>query len=231
MVPERARGGREVPKHTRRDLLSLGQLRERGWTPTTIRHLLGEHDDTRPNPVVSSAAPMRLWLRTRVEAAEANPVFVERRDAARRQSQTALAAAQRRREELLTHVESIRITVHPLSLDKARRRAVRSYNDFHAERAWERGDWFEPLRMEDLDRSFLDRITVNYVRHERTDYDSTWQTLVGKVGRDAAHTLLRERALHAVAERYPELAGECEAQIERHRAPSPTRGGTSRRRA
>ena len=74
-------------KYKRAELLSTPELRERGWTPAVVRDLLGEPDDTRPNPHSKAAAPMRLWLKERVEATEGTAEFRDRADRARRRAE------------------------------------------------------------------------------------------------------------------------------------------------
>jgi len=53
--------------------LTLSDLRGRGWTDAMVREYLGEPDATRPNPIYRSAAPVRLYLAERADAAEAGP--------------------------------------------------------------------------------------------------------------------------------------------------------------
>jgi hypothetical protein len=61
----------------------------------------------------------------------------------------------------------------------------------------------------------LHRVTVNYLRHERTVYDNT---LVRKGRFGADHSIvynqeLKIRCLDVIAERFPELATECDRQL------------------
>lgn len=72
-------------------------LKARGWTEAMIRDLLGEPDVLADNPHYKSAAPRRLWLLRRVEAAEAAPEFTERRNRAARSRAAAGKAADTRR--------------------------------------------------------------------------------------------------------------------------------------
>jgi hypothetical protein len=64
-----------------------------------IREYLGEPDDTRPNPRYWSAAPMKLYLAERAEAAEASPEWAERKVLGARRRAVAMAAADRKRAE------------------------------------------------------------------------------------------------------------------------------------
>ena len=61
-----------------------------------IRALLGDADQTRPNPYYRKAAPMRLWSMRRIEEAEASPGFADRQAAGKRRSAASASAADRR---------------------------------------------------------------------------------------------------------------------------------------
>lgn len=71
-------------------------LKERGWTESMIRDLLGEPDLYADNPHYNTAAPMRLWRVQRAEAAEAAPEFTAARERAARQCAAAARAAETR---------------------------------------------------------------------------------------------------------------------------------------
>jgi hypothetical protein len=154
-------------RHKRDDLYSTPELKERGWTDAIIRDLLGEHDDTRPNPHYSSAgAPMRFWLKERADAIARTTEFAERVEKARRRAQSGRSAAAARRRELLRLVDRIEITVRKMPLEDAVDEAIWSFNC--------RGWYLQAVRREYLpfdeatkasDPRFLDRITVNYLRH------------------------------------------------------------------
>lgn len=73
------------------------KLRERGWTESMIRDLLGDPDLTVPNPHYRSGGEMRLWRLQRVEAAEAAPGFAEQRERGERRCAGASKAAETRR--------------------------------------------------------------------------------------------------------------------------------------
>ena len=79
--------------------LTMAGLRERGWTEAMIRDYLGEPDATRPNPRYRSAAPMKLYLTERAEAAEASPEWVERKTRGARRRAAGVAATDRKRVE------------------------------------------------------------------------------------------------------------------------------------
>ena len=62
---------------------------------------------------------------------------------------------------------------------------------------------------------FLERITVNYVRHRLTSYDRNLERVAGQIGVALAITAIRKRIYAAIAETYPHLAPECERQLAR----------------
>jgi hypothetical protein len=72
-------------------------LKERGWTESMIRDLLGEPDVLTDNPHYKTAAPRRLWRLQKAEAAEASPEFASRRERAGRQCASAARSAETRK--------------------------------------------------------------------------------------------------------------------------------------
>lgn len=72
-------------------------LKARGWTEAMIRDLLGKPDLYADNPHYKTAAPRRLWLLRRAEAAEALPGFAARKERAARQSAAATRVAEMRK--------------------------------------------------------------------------------------------------------------------------------------
>jgi hypothetical protein len=45
------------------------------------------------------------------------------------------------------------------------------------------------------DPAFLERITVNFIRHELTEYDESLQEVAGRMGVDEAMALMRKPGL------------------------------------
>lgn len=198
-------------------MLTMPTLRERGWTPAMVRDLLGDPDALCKNPVYRTAAPMRLWSLDRVARMEGDPEFERRRALAQRRSAASSRAAARRRDELLAEVAQVPVGVPKLTRDRLTRQACAHYNNFRSGRWDYDDDEFTPATL-DSDPAFLERITVNYLRHELTNYEEQLWALFGRVGRNEAEELVRERVYRAIAEAYPELAAECDRQLARRRA-------------
>lgn len=52
------------------------ELKQRGWTEGLIRKFLPKPDETKTNPIIRSAAPMKLYKIKRVERIEKSEKFV-----------------------------------------------------------------------------------------------------------------------------------------------------------
>jgi len=199
---------------TEPELLSRTDLRARGWTATGIRRFLGEPDATRENNWFRTA-PMKFWTQGQVEAVESSAEWVAWLQSSRLHAEASQADAARHRTEGAAMAEAVVIEVELVDLDDARECAIWSYNERTAQKA---GKYpFHTDRREasiDSDPEFLDRITVNFLRYERTSYDVTGEKLFRLVGRSQAHELLFERGLEAIEAEYPALAGECFRQLD-----------------
>ena len=195
--------------------LSSSQLKERGWTPALITQFLGEPDATKPNPHYRAAAPMRLYARARVEVAEQ---FVQAAAKAQARSQTGKMVAARKAAELVAQAEQTPIRVKRLPFEQVQDQAIASYNAFHEELLWERGHDYNPAHL-DSDPAFLDRITVNYIRHALTEYDTHLEAVAGKVGVSEAVATIRRRIFAEIAHAYPEYTQECHRQVATRAAP------------
>jgi hypothetical protein len=97
-VPAEA-GGRPRATALPEGYLAISGLRERGWTDAMVREYLGEPDTTRPNPRYWGAAPMKLYLAERAEAAETSPGWAARKALAARRRAAGAATSARKRAE------------------------------------------------------------------------------------------------------------------------------------
>lgn len=185
-------------------MLTKTQLTSRGWTDSLMRRLLGDPDQTKPNPHRRSGPPMRLFAEDRVAAAETLPEFQARLKAKASRSEGARKAVQTRRNNDLAWCEAVRFTIRRLPIEKVRRDAVRAYEHSGIERFGVRdaGDG----------QDFLDRITVNYIRHHLTDYDVAIDGMRGRMSQADIYTAMKNRVLAAIADAYPSLAAECQRQ-------------------
>ncbi|HPE62478.1 MAG TPA: hypothetical protein PLQ49_00045 [Methanothrix sp.] len=126
--------------------------------------------------------------------------------------EAAIKATETKKQKLLAEIGGWKIAVTSEPLDKVRCNAIDAYNVHQ--------DWiceyeFSAIRFatEDSDPNFLDRITVNYLRHQLSNYGDYLAQLLGPTGKDEAYKTLRDKILLAIAERFPELATECRRQV------------------
>jgi hypothetical protein len=146
--------------HDQPSLLTLTQLKERGWTPTLVKKFLGSPDATKPNPHYRSAAPMQLYSLARVELVEQEDGWKTAQARSTVRSEAGKIIAARIAAELVERAEHLPIMVTRLPLDQLVTRAITSYNAFHEELLWERGHYYEQASAKS-DPAFLERITVN----------------------------------------------------------------------
>lgn len=186
-------------------LICQSDLLIRGWTKTMIRDLLPTPHTTRLNPHYQKAAPMKLYAMERVIEIEATDAFKNLAMKAERRRVTAKESVATKRDSLLEQVDSIAINVPVLPEMELVKRACDSYNAINAER----GEGHATVRSAPF---FLQRICVNYLRHECSSYEAELDKVAGKVAVAEARSIIREKVYDAIAEAYPELAEECSRQ-------------------
>lgn len=187
--------------------LTQSQILERpGWTRTLVKRILGEPDLIKPR---FGGGTINLYQRERVEAAEASEAFLSQQDAVAKRKAAARRVVEKKTAALLADVDRMSVRVTRIPLEDVRRRAIKAYNDRH---------WGSdmPAGMHS-DSEFLDRITVNYIRHKLTRYDQALGKTAGKVGVHQAVDAIREKVYAAIAEAYPDLAEESRRQLARRR--------------
>lgn len=179
--------------------------KDRGWTELLIRRFLKAPDLIVDNPHYKSASPMRLYLIEKIEAIEATPEFKIMMESANGRKKKANQAVDTKRNKILAYVSNLKIDVPEMPEDELRKKAVKSYNDFKEQRAMERDDFeFEPATV-DADDAFLNRISLNYLRHRCTRYEKELNQIFGKVGVDDAYVILKEKINNSILEKYPYL--------------------------
>lgn len=196
----------------RPSMVSMSGLKTRGWTATMIRAFLDKPDREAPNPHYRSAAPMKLYFLWRIEAIEATTEWAISSVKASTISALAKKAAESRRCDLLDEINRLSVSIPQLSRKELVFRACKHYNAYALERDKDsRAD-------SDSDKAFLDRITVNYLRHEMSIYEDSLDQVYGRIGAEAARGNIRMKVYEAIAETYPELAEECTRQLAHRNA-------------
>jgi hypothetical protein len=155
---------------------------------------------------------MHLYSLSRVEAAEATPQFNDAKGKmAARRAKASVAQIERniqRRKTLLAWVDELEIKIPEIAKDRLREKAVEHFNLRQAERGRVRD-----VATLESDPDFIDRIVVNYLRHECSMYERLLDATFGKVGVDEASLRIKERVLDEIASTYPNLGTECMRQL------------------
>lgn len=179
--------------------------KERGWTDLLIKRFLKEPDLLVDNPHYKCASQMSLYLIEKVEAIEATPEFKVMMESAKGRKQKASRAVDTKRNKIMAHVNGLKIEVPEMTEGELRKKAVKSYNDFREAKAFQRDDYeFEPATIH-ADDVFLNRISMNYLRHRCTRYEKELKQIFGKVGVDSAYVILKIKINNAILEKYPFL--------------------------
>lgn len=195
-----------------KEFITRAGLKERGWTDGAISRFVADCDQISPNPRSENAAPLKLYLLTRIEDIEQSNEFKEFALASDKRKAAAAKAAETKKQKILAEIKGWEIVVIPEALDKVRCDAIDAYN---GHQGWICEYKFREIRFatKDSDPNFLDRITVNYLRHQLSDYGDRLHQFLGPNGEDEAFKALRDKILLAIAERYPDLATECRRQV------------------
>lgn len=182
-----------------------GLIGKRGWTELLCNYFLKQPDLLTENKYYKSAAPVKLYLLTRIDAIEATDEFKAMLRSAQTRKAIAGKAVQTKRNKIIAHVHRLRITVPEFTHEELIAKACASYNNHKGWIAYQRGyDDFEPATP-DSDSEFLNRICLNYLRHQCTRYEQELERIYGKVANQEAYQLLKEKVNAAILAHYPVL--------------------------
>lgn len=191
------------------EYFTQSELRSRGWTASMQKHLLGEPDKRVRNPIYRRGKPMKLYCSSRVDQAERSLEFQRLKSRADRRRAAIQPSIEARQRQTVAAAKACRVELKKVSLEHCQREAVNSYNEMTG------GLGF--LDLDDVKAQhpkFLDRITVNHLRHNRTHYDHLLAEQANKVGVDLAREIVRAKVYKEIMEAFPELEAECLRQLE-----------------
>ena len=192
--------------------LNKKQLIERDWSLKLIKEFLGEPDDTHR---LGYYCYEHLYFLPRVEKTETLEDFKAAQEKYLKRREQGKASARRQAEERLKTAKSIPIRVQRLSDAEVLEDAIDHFNRRRGRRRFYDDDDFYELQPadKDSDKSFLERITVNYIRHNLTSYDSKLLAQRGRIGGGDAVPIIRRRVFEEIAIAYPHLSDECDRQM------------------
>ena len=187
---------------TKTDLISI-----RKWTDRLIKKYMPVPDTIKKNPHFRRASEMKLYKISRVESIEKNEHFLIdfQKTILRRKSSAKMVET--KKDNLLIEISELPISVEFIPRNELVPLVIDDYND--------RNYYKDYLTLRDLDQSTLERLTVNYIRHQLTSYDQCLGLIFSKVGKKEGYRLLIERIYNCISESYPELTRECTLQFRR----------------
>ena len=187
---------------TKTDLISM-----RKWTDRLIKKYMPVPDEIRNNPYYGQASTMKLYKISRVEAIEKNEQFLIDFQKTMLRRKSSAKMVETKKDNLLIQISELPISVEFIQRNELVPLVIDDYND--------RNYYKDYLTLRDLDQSTLERLTVNYIRHQLTSYDQCLGLIFSRVGKKEGYRLLKERIYKCISESYPELTGECALQLRR----------------
>ena len=156
---------------------------------------------------------MRLYDVARIKRLEKRKAFLAAIQGREKRQAAAAKAVETKIDELREWVDSIKVTVPVMSNNDLIRAACDAYNDRQEDRY--RYDDDGRYASPNSDTEFVDRICVNYLRHECSEYEYQLGQAFGTTGVSDARRDIREKVLTAIEDTYPHLHTACNNQRKR----------------
>jgi hypothetical protein len=151
---------------------------------------------------------IKFYLIDRVLKTEITEDFLIDKEKSKVRSNRSKKTAEKKAIQLLEQTRHWVPKIKRLSKKDVFNKSIDSYNNWNCDRFD-----VEPATL-NSDKEFLDRITVNYIRHNLTEYDYELYDLFGKVGKQEAVCTVKCIMLDKIGELYPYLVDECLRQKE-----------------
>jgi hypothetical protein len=196
------------------DKLTKQKLKERGWTDSAIRKFLGEPDELKKNWLYSKAAPICLYSISKVEIIEKSDDFINWKIKSKIKGNAIKKSKKIIAQKIFILMKSWNPEIKILPLDEVKSLAIIAYNTFSVETG---RDFYAD---ENSDKRFLERIMVNYIRHNLTDYDYVLANTYRKIAKHDLIILAKSIVYDSIITNYPELSEEANRQKENNSADS-----------
>jgi hypothetical protein len=189
-----------------RETIGRPKLKERGWTDGLIKKFLPRPYKTEENSYYKSGPPQKLYLLSRVEKIEQSPEFLEAKEQTMKRQASSQKAVETKREKLEQYLETVVIEVPVLDEAELLSAACKEFNADGTS---------DSYASPHSGQAFLDRITVNYLRHQLTRYEEELEAIAGKVGAQDAYLTIFRKVIEAIGDAYPRLKAECDLQLDK----------------
>lgn len=203
----------KVKKH-----FTKSDLKLRGWTESAIKKFKLVPDEEKTNPMYSSAPPMKLYLIAKVKRKEKTKGFQEWAQESQKRKESAMKAVSKRRTSTIEKVNETEFFIPKIDKDHLIKLACKSYNRHRRMIELEYGRDYTPAT-KDSDPEFLNRICVNYLRHNASTYEAKLKSIFGKAGKSEALDIIRTKIYEKIAEFYDYLGAECKRQLSERMMP------------
>ena len=164
------------------------------WSLSLIDKYFPICSQEKPNPQHKRGAPMQLYDVAKVRRIESKAEFKADMEKVLKQKIVALERAQKRRIKLIEYANGVQIRIPDFEKNYLIKTACEHYN------CRNRNDYY--TASPSSDKEFLKRITINYLRHQCTQYDEELQKFYKKVGVREAHQVLQQRINDAIKQKY-----------------------------
>jgi len=183
------------------NLITKSELKtKRGWTDAGIKKFLSPPDQLKVNPTYRKAAPMQLFDLSRVQDIEQIFDYLDWQIKSQKRKEGAQKSVKTKKQKLFDIFEHWKPIIPLLAFDSLKNQAIKHYNGLSEFNS------YADLKSDPL---FLNRIMVNYIRHDLTNYDDLLNSMGGKVGKNETIDMVREQVYNAIGEKYPILKDEC----------------------
>lgn len=197
-----------MKEKTNESLISQTTILSMGFTKSMIDKLLPE-PILKQNPRYKSAAPMKLWKEADVLAAMDTDAFREATAKAERRKAAAAKAVDTKRKNAEVLADDLIASIHVQRIDMQALQELA----VAAQQKWY--DFNGKDEIVDPSRETVNRWMVNYIRHNLCEYDDSLYMLFrpgSLADKDELYPKVKRETLAKIAQVYPELAEECEAQ-------------------
>lgn len=166
------------------------ELKQRGWTEGLIKKFLPKPDETKTNPIVKSAAPMKLYNINKVKRIERSSAFKEAKEVTQKKKDSAQKATETKKTKTIKKIENLNFNVPDIDKERLIQKAINHYETYH------------DTSVHYADEEFINRIVTNYLRHNCTKYDNVLDSLYGSVGIQEAHDIIKQKVNDTIKEKY-----------------------------
>lgn len=184
-------------------MYTLTQIKQMGFTDSIIKTLNIIPTEIKPNPH-NKKNFMKLYSEEYIDTILKSSEFVNLVGKNINRRLGALKSTTTKVERLMRDIDNLNITIK--RIEKLELLALHQYNEYN----------ITQLRLANVkdDVRFLDRLCVNYIRHELTNYDNSLDFTVGKVGKYKAFNRINEKIYTRIKEVYPQYSEECDRQLK-----------------